>query len=68
MRRENSQGPQNCWEFWQCSKEVKQGCRAFKNDLGRYCWLGDSFHPKSPKDFTYCWDCPWYKKAKKTIF
>jgi len=59
--------PQNCWEFWNCDRDVKKRCPAYENDSGRECWLiASSFKahgsPKVKNKFESCFDCPWFKK------
>lgn len=60
----------NCWEFMGCSPEKKSLCSAYKNNMGKECWMiagSASSNPdciKIKKHVFECWDCPWYKKVK----
>ncbi len=60
---------QNCWEFWNCSKENIKKCLAYKLKMGRECWMisgkftpGKNHAPLEKRNFKYCFDCPWYKR------
>lgn len=65
MKQENL----NCWDFMNCSEEDKCLCSAYKNNMGKECWLvagSISSHPdcvKVRKQIFSCWECPWYKKV-----
>jgi hypothetical protein len=57
---------QNCWEFWNCPKELRKRCSASISKLGKDCWivmrkvlLKES--PKTKNKFKFCWECPWFK-------
>ena len=57
--------PQNCWEFWNCQKEVRAKCPAYITDSGRDCFdLAENFCPRLKKEFKNCWECPWFKKLQ----
>ncbi len=65
---DNSKNPQNCWEFWNCPKEIRENCLAYKLNAGKECWcFAEDFKPsplcpKVQHNFEHCWDCPWFKK------
>ena len=68
FQRSNNMEPQNCWEFWDCPAEIRDICPAFTTKSGRECYdLAKDFCPKLKKEFEHCWECPWYKKVKKTL-
>ena len=52
----------NCWDYMFCPEESKQKCRVYKHELGRSCWFGDGYVPKTHRDFMFCSECPWFKK------
>ncbi len=55
--------PQNCWEFWNCSQEIRVKCPAYVTHSGKECYnLAECFCAKVKKDFKHCWECPWYLK------
>lgn len=58
--------PQNCWDFHNCPKDIRDNCVAYKMNLGRKCWAVASYVPegcpKTYRDFKYCCDCLWFKK------
>lgn len=58
--------PQNCWEFQNCPKDIRDNCPAYKMKLGRKCWAVASNVkegcPKTYRGFSYCCDCLWFKK------
>ena len=57
--------PDNCWEYWDCTKDVRDVCPAYTLDSGMDCFdLAKDFCPKLEKEFKHCWECPWYKKIK----
>jgi hypothetical protein len=67
--KKTNKGPQNCWEFWNCPKDVRNHCRAYEYDMGKECWLiASSFYKKGcpktkDKGLLFCIeDCPWFKK------
>ncbi len=52
-------GPQNCWEYWNCPKEISEHCLVYKEKAGRRCWeVSGNFCPKLKND----WDCRWYNR------
>jgi hypothetical protein len=52
---------QNCWEFWNCPKDVKEKCPAYATDSGKACfYLAEKFCPRLEKEYKSCWECPWY--------
>ena len=56
--------PQNCWEFMECSEEIRKKCIVYEVEAGRDCWyLTDSKEgcPASKK-FGNCTECLWYQK------
>jgi hypothetical protein len=54
---------QNCWEYWDCHKDTKTKCPAFKIDAGTLCvYTTLNYRPIAKRDFDSCFDCPWYKK------
>ena len=61
---EKEQEQQNCWEFQNCSKEIREGCPAYQTDSGRECWFVAFHycHIHNCRDYEYCWECPWFKK------
>ena len=62
-----SNEPQNCWEFWKCSEDIKKDCPAYKIDSGEECWLvaADYCPYLKEKGFETCDRCPWFKKVNK---
>ena len=58
--------PKNCWEYWDCSEEIRDKCPAYTiPDSGRDCFdLAKDYCPKVLYGFKHCWECPWYKKIK----
>ena len=57
---------QNCWEFWDCSKDAKEQCPVFTEKAGKECWMyTDNLKVFSwaipKKHFVTCLNCPWYK-------
>jgi len=57
--------PQNCWEFHNCPKEVREKCVAYKEGFGKSCWVWSSSVKKCPtaKKLGSCMNCKWYKKV-----
>lgn len=56
---------ENCWDFWDCPKEVRDECPAYKTNSGRDCYdLAAEFCPRLNTEFKFCWECTWYKKIK----
>jgi hypothetical protein len=66
----NKKKPQNCWEFWNCSKKEGGQCPAYISDSGRECWMvaGHTVTELkkclrlTTKKFKTCFECHWYKK------
>jgi len=57
--------PQNCWEFSNCSKEIREKCKAYKRKLGKVCWLIGSDIDTGCycyNKYDGCINCPWFKK------
>jgi len=68
-----AQGYQNCWEYWDCPKELQVQCPVFNLDEGRKCRLYtdnlkvfDWARPR--RDFDSCLDCSWYQRMEKEEF
>jgi len=60
--------PQSCWEFWDCPKETRDKCPAYRRNAGKNCFnLAMDFCPKVTNEFKHCWECPWYKTVKDII-
>ncbi len=61
--------PQNCWDFWDCPKEVRDECPAYKTNSGRECFfVAENFCPRlRKKEVEHCWQCPWYQKIKPEL-
>jgi hypothetical protein len=60
-------GPQNCWEFWDCPKEIKDPCPAYINDFGKKCFfIADDYCLSVKKEFKDCYECPWFKNIFST--
>ena len=64
-KKSSSSEPQNCWDFWKCSENIKKNCSAYKTNSGRECWLmaADYCPYLKEKGFKTCDDCPWFKKV-----
>lgn len=61
--------PQNCWEFWDCSKTKKNACPAFPSD-GQKCWEVASSPEKEGctkakgRGLFFCvQECAWFKRV-----
>jgi hypothetical protein len=55
--------PQNCWEFWNCPKKIRDNCPAYTTNSGRDCYdLAEDYCPKVTNQFKHCQECPWFKK------
>ena len=58
----------NCWDYWDCPKDVKKGCPTYHAGKGAECWLlGASYQPESSpckkiRGILDCIHCEWYKK------
>jgi hypothetical protein len=60
--------PQNCWEFWDCQKEIKDLCPAYVTDFGRECFnIADDYCLRVKTEFKDCSECPWFKKTNGYI-
>ncbi len=65
----------NCWEYWNCSMEVREKCPAFTTNSGKECWMVVGSYnsdklakcPKLKNGFKGCWKCPWFQKNKPNI-
>ena len=62
--------PRNCWEFNNCPEESTKTCPAYRNKMGRICWLIasriDLEGYKKPKgqNLDFCTkSCDWFKKV-----
>lgn len=57
----------NCWDFWDCKKEVRDVCPAYLSNSGRECWLISAGKcPRSKeRGFEDCRKCAWYQKLNK---
>ncbi len=66
----NNKEPQNCWEYWNCPKETREKCAAYKYNSGKECWMiasaAEPHCPRVGRDFKYCSECPWYKKLNSS--
>lgn len=61
--------PQNCWDFWQDPKKLREKCPAYQTHSGRECWfVATEYCPRLKREFKYCWDCPWFKKLNPHQF
>ena len=65
----NKETANNCWEYWDCPKDVKEKCPAYTTNSGKECWMltihfttQETNCPKTTHKYKYCWECPWYKK------
>ena len=55
--------PDNCWEYWECPKEMRDIWPAYVLDSGKNCFnLAKDFCPKLEKDFKHCWEYSWYRQ------
>ena len=55
--------PENCWDFWKCSKELKKCCVTHITKTGKYCWLNmRTPHAMANRGFETCFECPWHKR------
>lgn len=57
----------NCWDFWDCKKDVRDVCPAYLSNSGRECWLISAGKcPRSKeRGFEDCRKCAWYQKMNK---
>ncbi len=57
----------NCWDFWNCKKEIRDNCPAYLTDSGRSCWIVSAGRcPRLlERGFEDCTKCPWYKRLNK---
>jgi hypothetical protein len=54
--------PQNCWEYWDCQKEIKDNCPAYVTDFGRECFnIAADYCLRVMKELNNCWDCPFFE-------
>ncbi|MBW6441217.1 methyl-accepting chemotaxis protein [Patescibacteria group bacterium] len=69
LNQEDRNIPQNCWEYWDCKKYIRENCEAYKTDSGKECWLVAAGHcPRSKeRGVKDCQDCRWYKINNKII-
>ena len=65
---------ENCWEFWNCSKDVRDQCAAYTSDFGKECWMVAGHIatklqkcPKILNEFKNCLECPWFKKLHEKV-
>ena len=57
--------PKNCWEFWDCPKDIRDQCPAFLTYHGDECYnFAENYCQRPNMDFQRCEECPWYKKIK----
>ncbi len=55
---------ENCWEYWNCPKDVRFICDAYKLNFGTKCYLvAPNICPRRKTEYEYCWKCPWCKKV-----
>jgi hypothetical protein len=54
-----------CWEFFNCSEELKKKCRAYAENK-KVCWLITTLDggPRLTKKRS-CFECKWYKLHSK---
>jgi hypothetical protein len=53
---------QNCWEFWECQKDIKDLCPGYAIDSGKKCFsVAAEYCLRVKKEFNECWDCPFFK-------
>lgn len=67
-----SKSPQNCWEFMNCDKNVREKCPAYVTNSGRECWFVASYYkdggcPKSKGNYETCFKCPWFRKLNPSF-
>ena len=69
MKNNKFKEPRNCWEFKNCSLTVRMGCPAYKNKMGRECWLvagnhsGEGCPDSKEKGLPFCVkECPWFRE------
>ena len=56
--------PQNCWEFMECQKEIREECIVYETDPRGECWflmVTKNGCPAS-KNKDGCFGCDWFKK------
>ena len=55
---------QNCWEFMNCPKKIRQNCDAYLLSYGKECWMIiKDISEGCPAFFGNCFECPWYKNS-----
>lgn len=67
------QGYQNCWEYWNCKKELQAQCPIFNSeDLKKRRLYTDNLQVfdwvRPRRDFDDFIDCPWHKRMEKKEF
>ncbi|MDF1498103.1 MAG: HAMP domain-containing protein [Patescibacteria group bacterium] len=62
--------PQNCWEYWNCKKDIRENCESYKTNSGKECWLVASGQcPRSKeRGIKDCQNCSWYKIINKSNY
>jgi hypothetical protein len=55
---------QNCWEFWNCQKEIMEKCPAYETDSGKSCfYVASDYCLRIKKEFNDCQECPWFERT-----
>ena len=58
----------NCWEFLNCPKEVRDRCPAFLTYHGKDCFdFAENYCQRSDTGFKHCSQCAWYKKIRPDL-
>ena len=56
---------QNCWEFLNCPKKIREKCNAYRQNSGNECWLVWAKAETGcygNKKYNGCLNCSWFQK------
>jgi len=60
---------ENCWEYVDCPKKVRDACVVFSSKNGKECWFSFDLSEGCPalKEKGGCFFCLWFKKKNPGI-
>jgi hypothetical protein len=54
---------EHCWEFMNCSQDVREQCFAYQSNTGEACWILNQISKGDGcKILGTCKRCPWFLK------
>jgi hypothetical protein len=61
MTISNKNESEHCWEFMNCSQDIRKDCFAYKSDTEKECWFLNQISKRDGCNILgTCKSCPWF--------